>query len=449
MNSLRVRFLLVSAISIALALTAAGFIMIRLFEKNLERRVETELTNFVNQIAAELSFDKDGQLTPPKNLLDRRFDLAYSGLYWQIDDTTKEKQLRSRSLWDYALPLPDNPHGAGEIHRYFIDGPDDSTVIVEERELTVASPLGVRPIRISAGMDYKTITEARSEFALDMVPFLVVLGIFLLIGSAIQMTLGLKPLKNIQTGLNAVRDREKLRLDGDFPDEVRPLTQAINQLLDSQDETISRARKQAANLAHGLKTPLTVLTNDAKKIEAMGQTELAKELMDLARTMRSHVDYELARSRITPEQNQRKSDGCPHDIVFEIVKTLQRMPNGELIQWNVSVPKMSTVMVDPDDLRELLGNIIENALKWTNSMIAITGNATANRFTLIIEDDGAGLDPKLIDSIMLRGIRHDQKIPGTGIGLSLVQEICEVYSIDMTIENRQSNGLSVTLGFDA
>ena len=448
MNSLRVRFLLISALSVALALTAAGFIMIRLFEKNLERRVETELTNYVNQIAAELVFDQEGQLLPPKSLLDRRFELAYSGLYWQIDDLSKERQLRSRSLWDFALPLPDNPHGAGEVHRYFLDGPEESTVIVEERELVVATPHGVRSIRISAAMNYETITSARSQFTLDVIPYLFVLGIFLLLGSAVQMTLGFKPLKNVQSGLIAIRERKKLRLEGDFPTEIKPLTETINQLLASQGETIDRARKQAANLAHGLKTPLTVLTNDAKKLDALGETEMALELQSLANTMRMHVDYELARSRITPEQNQRKSDGSPSQTAAEIVNTLKRMPKGEDMQWNISVPDKITVTVDPDDLRELIGNIIENALKWASSKIDVTGTVEDTKLTLSIEDDGAGLEPKLIDSIMQRGIRHDQKMPGSGIGLSLVQEICAVYYIDLTIENRQSHGLCVTLEFE-
>ena len=105
-------------------------------------------------------------------------------------------------------------------------------------------------------------------------------------------------------------------------------------------------------------------------------------------------------------------------------------------------------MVDPDDLRELLGNIIENALKWTNSTIIINGEIKSDRFVLVIEDDGAGLAPKLIESIMQRGIRHDEKITGTGIGLSLVQEICDINNIEMTIENRQLHGLNVTLVFE-
>lgn len=448
MNSLRVRFLFISAISIALALTAAGFVMIRLFEKNLERRVEVELTNYVNQIAVELVFDKEGQLLAPENLLDRRFNLAYSGLYWQIDDLSKERQLRSRSLWDFALPLPDNPHGAGEVHRYFVDGPEESTVIVEERELVVATPHGVRSIRISAAMNYETITSARSQFTLDVIPYLFVLGIFLLLGSAVQLTLGFKPLKYVQSGLIAVRERRKLRLEGDFPAEIKPLTETINQLLASQGETIDRARKQAANLAHGLKTPLTVLTNDARKLESMGEVEMALELQSLANTMRMHVDYELARSRITPEQNQRKSDGNPFQIIAEIINTLRRMPKGEDIQWTISMPDNFSVTVDPDDLRELVGNIIENALKWAKSTIDVTGTRDGATLTLSIEDDGAGLEPKLIDSIMQRGIRHDQKTPGSGIGLSLVHEICAVYGIDLTIENRKSHGLCVTLEFE-
>ena len=448
MKSLRLQFLLISALSITLALAAAGFVMIKLFEKNLERRVEVELTTYINQIAAELSFDKDGQIISPTTLSDRRFTLAYSGLYWQIDDVNLQRQLRSRSLWDYALPLPADSHATGEIHRYFLPGPDGSSVIAEERQLIVATPKGARPVRISAAMDYKTITRARSQFTKDMLPYIVVLGIFLLLSSAIQLSLGLRPLKNVRDGLNAVRNRQQQRLDGDFPSEIKPLTQAINQLLDSQEETISRARKRAADLAHGLNTPLTVLTNDAAKLKARGEAEMAGELDDLARVMRSHVDYELARSRITPEQSHRNSDANPHQIIGEIVKTLQRTPKGESLKWTIDIPENVEVTVDPDDFRELLGNIVENAVKWTRTRVEITAAVKSSKVTLTIEDDGKGLEPKLIETIMLRGVRHDEKTQGTGIGLSLVREICKIYTIDLTIENRQTSGLRVTLVFD-
>ncbi len=447
MNSLRLRFLIVSALSIALVLTASGFVMIRLFEKSLERRVESELTNYVNQIASELAFAKDGYLLPPKFLSDRRFDLAYSGLYWQIDDETVSRQLRSRSLWDYALPLPADSHGAGEVHRYFLPGPDTNTVIVEERELIVATPKGSRPIRITAAMNYKTVTDARSRFAYDMLPYLVVLGAFLLLASAIQLTLGLRPLKNIREGLEAVRSRKKQRLDDNYPNEIKPLAQAINHLLDSQDETIDRARKRAADLAHGLNSPLTVLVNDAAKLKSRGETEIGEELNSLARAMRSHVDYELARSRITPEQGQRKSDGNPATVTGQIVKTLQRTPKGEILDWQIDIPAEVTVSVDPEDLRELIGNIIENALKWTDTMVAISGIVERGKLTLSIEDDGEGLDPRLIETTMQRGVRHDQQTPGTGIGLALVREICEINHIRLAIENRQSHGLCVTMIF--
>jgi len=448
LKSLRWRFLIISGLSIALVLTAAGFVMIKLFEKSLERRVEAELDTYVNQIAAELSFDKKGQLNPPKTLSDRRFTLAYSGLYWQIDDVTMKRQMRSRSLWDYALPLPTDAHVTGEIHRYILPGPDNSNVMVEERQLIVATPKGSRPVRISAAMDYKSVTQARSQFAYDMLPYLIILGAFLLLASTIQLTLGLRPLKNIRDGLNAVRNRQQRRLGEDFPVEIRPLTQAINHLLDSQDETISRARKRSADLAHGLNSPLTVLINDAEKLEARGESEIAGELKNLAKTMRSHIDYELARSRLTPEQNHRKSDGRPYEIAHEIVKTLVRTPKGEMLEWKIDIPESIKVTVDPDDLRELLGNITENALKWTQTIVDITGVSKAKELLLTIEDDGKGLDPRLIESILQRGIRHDQQIPGTGIGLSLVREICDIYNIGLTIENRQTSGLRVTLVFE-
>ena len=314
--------------------------------------------------------------------------------------------------------------------------------------MILTAPAGARPVRISAAMNYETITRARSQFTYDMMPYLIILGVFLLLSSAIQLALGLRPLKTVRDGLNAVRKRRQQRLEGDFPTEIKPLSEAINQLLDSQEETISRARKRAADLAHGLNSPLTVLTNDAAKLKAKGEREIAGELTDLAKTMRAHIDYELARSRITPEQSHRKSDAMPYPIAHEVVKTLQRTPKGELLKWNIDIPQGVKVTVDPDDLRELLGNIVENALKWTQTQIDITGVLNTDKITLIIEDDGKGLDPSLVETIMQRGIRHDQKTQGSGIGLSLVREICSIYNIGLTIENRQTRGLRVTLVFE-
>ncbi len=447
MNSLRVRLLLISTLSIGVVLAAASFAMVALFEKNVERRVEAELTNYVNQIAAELSFDKDGKLNPPKSLSDRRFSQAYSGLYWQIDDEQNKHRLRSRSLWDYALPLPDDSHGPGEVHRYFLPGPDGSTVIIEERELIVAAPNGVRPIRITAAMNYDTVKEARSEFALDIFPYILVLGFILLLTSFAQLVLGLRPLKRVRAGLDAVRNRQILRLPENFPVEINPLAQAVNQLLDAQEETITRARKRAADLAHGLNSPLTVLNNDAAKLMARGETEIANELILLSRNMRAHIDFELARSRITPEPAQRRNDGSPYLVAMQIIKILQRTPKGEKIHWQLSIPQNLFVSVDQEDLRELIGNILENALKWSQSFISVSGFHSADQLTISIEDDGDGLDPRLIETMLNRGVRHDQTAEGSGIGLSLVKEICEINNIKLTIENRQTSGLCVTLAF--
>ncbi len=448
MNSLRLRFLLISAVSIALVLAASGFVMIRLFEKNLERRVESELANYVNQIAAKLSFELGGQIAPPENLANNRFNVAYSGLYWQIDYVNNKQQLRSRSLWDYALVLPPDLNQTGEFHRYILTGPDNSKVIVQERGLIVATSKEGQPVRIAAAMDYNTITIARERFTSDMVPYLIALGFFLLLASAVQLTLGLRPLKKVQDGLNAVRNRQQRRLKGTFPREIEPLAQAVNHLLDTQDETLSRARTRATDLAHGLNTPLTVLNNDAAKLEAKGEAEIGRELAELADVMRTHIEYELARSRITPEQESRSEDGSPSSIVDGIVNTLMRTPKGEALEWNITVPGGTKVTVDPDDLRELLGNIIENAVKWAENTVNISGQLVGSIFVLIVEDDGHGLDPRLIETLMERGVRHDRKKPGTGIGMALVREICGIYDIDITIENRQSHGLSVKLNFE-
>lgn len=443
MKSIRPRFLLVSAVIIALALTATAFAFTYLFERGLMRQVDNELTNLVNQIAAELEFEADGSLKPPGGLSDRRFETAYGGLYWQIDDPEADDQLRSRSLWDFVLPLPEDTHEVGTIHRYYLPGPENGEVYAQERSLVVATPTGVRTIRISAAIDKAAMDSVKTQFAFDTVPYLAVLGLFLLAASALQLTLGLRPLTRVSEDLKELRVRPNKRLVGPYPKEIGHLVDAVNDLLDTQERTIEKSRARAGDLAHGLKTPLTVLANHADILRRDGNEEMACEISDLVQTMEAHVSHELARSRIAPGPEHRFSDGNPGETVSDIARTLSRTPSGESIAWELDVPAGTLVKVDPNDLRELIGNIMENAVKWAAGKVSVRGVVKTGFIELRIEDDGPGIATEQIEQMMDRGKRFDEKTPGTGLGLAIVQDIADAYRLPINIQNRQTRGLCV------
>jgi signal transduction histidine kinase len=219
---------------------------------------------------------------------------------------------------------------------------------------------------------------------------------------------------------------------------------AVDRLLDVQAQSLAKARARAGDLAHGLKTPLTVLANDALTLRQKGESEIADEIERLVILMRGHVDAELARSRIVIDAEMRQSDADIVKIVGQVVRTLKRTPAGETLDWRISVEESSVeVPVDPHDLRELIGNILENAVKWASATVVV---AWSDR-RLTVADDGPGVPPDRIRQMTERGVRLDTDVPGSGFGLSIVKEICSVYGLELSIENCQGSGLQVTVGF--
>jgi signal transduction histidine kinase len=287
------------------------------------------------------------------------------------------------------------------------------------------------------------LQDASRRFGLDILPYLAGLTVFLIGASLFQVFFGLKPLTALTSGLDRIRERRGGRLENVLPKEFEPVEAAVNRLLDAQAEALENARARAGDLAHGLKTPLTILSNDALTLRDMGETEIAEEIERLVHQMRAQVEGELAKSRIVANANMRKSDADMATIVAQVVRTLQRTPEGEALEWKVEIKEPAEVPLDPHDLRELVGNIVENAAKWARQEIVITWKDKC----LAVTDDGPGVDPEKIRRITERGVRLDSKVPGTGLGLNIVLEICTVYGLNLGIENRQTSGLLVTIGF--
>ncbi|RKE83990.1 HAMP domain-containing sensor histidine kinase [Rhizobium sp. AG855] len=446
-QSIRTRFVLVSLFSVTAALSLAAFVFVELFTRSIEHRLDQELTDHLNNIAGQIEFAPDATVRLPDRPTDIRFSTPYGGLYWQMTDDKRGTQLRSPSLWDYTLSLPDDPQETGTVHRYDLPGPDGETLLVQERKVIAKAPDGERPLRLAVAIDTATVTEARQAFVADIIPYLLALAAFLVAASLAQLTFGLKPLSAIGDGLERIRARKATRLTGPLPGELKPMVDAMNRLLDDQDALIARARARSADLAHGLKTPLTVLANDAETLKERGETEIGAELAHLAGVMRNHVDRELARSRIAATASLRSADADLGTCVAMIVRTLKRTPDGERLAWTIDVPDALNLSVDPSDLQELIGNITENAVKWARSRIDIQASASPAGVTLIVADDGPGVGEADLKRMTERGVRLDTRIAGTGIGLSIVSDIAEVYGIDVKIENGDISGLRVTLRF--
>ncbi len=439
-RSLRLRLLLAAAISVGLALVLAGFGLVALFDRHVERRVNAELRTFVTQIAGAIDFGADGQPRLSRALADPRFERPYGGLYWQIEGDDRPV-LRSRSLWDYVLQLPAPVGESGRPQRYQLIGPQGKLLHAYERRIVFPATSGDRTFRIVVAVDQHELDNARDEFVEDIAPALIILALILVAAAWVQVNVGLKPLEAVRQGVAAIRSQRARRLEPDFPDEIMPLVNEVNELLDAQDRTVERARMRAADLAHGLKTPLTVLANDAEKLRRKGEGDMAREIEDLVRAMQRHVDHELARVRVAAHSRRQVASADLGKVLRGIVETVRRTPQGEKLSWEVSGAETAAmVAVDAHDLAEMLGNLVDNAAKWATGHIAIRIGRDGSMAVATIRDDGPGVPAAALEALGRRGLRLDEGVAGTGLGLAIVRELLDAYGGSLTLANRAGGG---------
>jgi len=471
-RSLRFRLLLAATLSIGLALLAAGVGLTALFERHVERRVAAQLDNTLGLILGHVETASDGRIRFDLPLADPRFQTPLSGLYWQLQDEVRPTLLRSRSLWDAVLDLPADVLPDGTLHRHVLAGPAGQALMVLERAVIYRAGSEDRRLRVAVGLDRREIVQARVAFAADMLPYLVLLGTVLVLAAWVQVRIGLAPLDAVRLGVRAIRAAEIRRLPADYPDEVRPLAEEVNTLLDAQDQAIERARAWTADLAHGLKTLLVVLAADAERLRAAGHLELAEDLDSLAQTMRRRVDRELIRARVRarsgalvaggpgagpganvdPGPESARSRGpvaVGADLAVtlgRVIRALERTPKGSLLDWELDCPAAAPVTMPPEDLTELLGNVLENACNWAAGRVGIrVVSGTGARVLVRIEDDGPGVPDEWLKELGSRGLRLDERTQGSGLGLAIAQDICDAYGARIAFGRAALGGFAVSL----
>ena len=443
-RSLRLRLLLAAAVSVTLALIVAGVGLVALFDRHVERRVNGELHNFANQIAGAIEFAADGTPHLARSLADPRFGHPYGGLYWQVV-AGAGPALRSRSLWDVVLDLPAPTGVIGQPQLYILAGPEGRALHAYERRILFVRGGSERLLRIVVAIEQQELDAARNEFAEDIVPALFLLALVLTLAAWVQVNVGLKPLEAIRQGVIAIRTRRARRLETDFPDEIMPLVQEVNDLLDVQDQAVERARMRAADLAHGLKTPLTVLAHDAEKLRRRGETEMASEIEGSVRRMQRHVDHELARVRVAANSRRQEARADLAKAMQGIVATLKRAPHGEKLAWDLRLEPVGAVAIDAHDLAEILGNLADNAAKWAASAVHIGVRAEGAAAVTVIRDDGPGVPEAAFEALGRRGLRLDERVAGSGLGLAIVRELLDAYGGALKLENVPGGGFAAEL----
>jgi signal transduction histidine kinase len=439
-RSLRLRLWIGAIVSISIALTVAGFGLVTLFERHVERRIGAELRLQLNQLAAAITIAADGSVTLSTEPTDPRFAQPLSGLYWQID-SAQPGLLRSRSLWDEVIALPADPLEPSGIHAHVLAGPAHQQLLVRERRLhlqTTAQPL---QLRLAVGLDRAELTAARAEFAADMQPYLGVIVAVLLLATLVHIHTGLAPLETVRRGIGAIRSGQAPRLADSYPAEVMPLVNEVNALLVARALAIERARAWTADLAHGLKTPLTALAADAQRLREQGHAALADDLEHLAAAMRRRVDRELIRARVRTGTEQHQARVDIGAAVTRLLRVVQRTPDGERIHWHIDIPAEIWAALMPDDLLELAGNLLENAAKWARSRVWVTVTRHDTWLDFSVSDDGHGVAVAHLTELGERGRRLDQNTEGSGLGLAIVRDIVDAYGGTLTFDVAAAGGL--------
>jgi len=407
------------AIAITLALLLSIWILAILFGRHVEHVAAEDLADRLGHLASLVQRGADGGPMIERPPRDAFYQRPYSGDYWQVE--MGGEVLRSRSLWDYDLPLPE-PDGGTTIWQGNLPGPAGETLLVLERRLLKVTPAGEVPLRIAVATDRADLDRARRHFLADLLPFTVLLAAALIIGGMAAVAAGLRPLSSLSARVRMLNAADARRIGSDVPAEVLPLAREIDSLLDAREAELERARLRAGDLAHGLKTPLQALLGEAAHLRGEGSEQGAAGIEEIVWTMQAHVNRELARARRAAESGTGCSDLVA--VARSVVAVLQRTPRGHEIAFAIEAPPGLIVRLDRSELTELLGALAENAARHARSRVVISANRASGRIVSRISDDGPGVPDAMLEILARRGVRLDERPDSTGMGLAIAFDIC-------------------------
>jgi signal transduction histidine kinase len=312
--------------------------------------------------------------------------------------------------------------------------------------LLIASVLGSSGLlAITHLVSVMLVRKYRVQLHLGSGTLLLVFSVVCVIAAISQIQSGLGPFDKLREHLAAVREGRAPRLNGVYPSEVQPLVNDLNAFLDHREEIVRRAVAKAGDLAHGLKTPLAVLTQEADRVAAEGQSELAEMLLAQVERMKRQVDYHLAHARAAAS-GATAGARCELLVAAEgLARTLRRLHAGRGVEIELHVSPEHVVRAEREDVDEMLGNLLDNACKWARTRVTLTSSDGEGIVTMRVEDDGPGLDPALYDRVLQRGVRIDQAAPGSGLGLAIVRDLAELYGGTVTLDRAAGGGLAATL----
>ena len=436
-DSLRLRLILASSVWIAAALILAGSLLVALFRAQIERRFDLQIYDHMEELVAASEPIPGGGLKLTWRPADARFARPLSGWYWQIASEGKTLH-QSRSL--RQDPFPATPPGIGHVPVY-VERKDAQGMSVRAIVQDVTFPDTEPAFTFLVAGPRHDIDADVSSFTTQLAAMLAMLAVVLITAVVLQVAYGLKPLARVRSSLADIRAGRAARLPKEFPQEIRPMVNDFNALLDHRETMIERARAQAGDLAHALKTPLTVLRNEARTMRGKRGRLVSDYLEQIGAVIARH----LSRARAAGARQLPGSTAELRTVLEDLRYSMERLYGDKTITVRLKGGRAMLFAGDSHDLEEMLGNLLDNACKWAKSTVIVSAHYTRGRLRMTIEDDGPGLLDKQRKAALKRGGRLDESMPGSGLGLTIVQELAALYGGKLTLGRSDLGGLAARL----
>jgi signal transduction histidine kinase len=451
LNSLALRLFLSATTWTVVILVVTGVVLSSIYRTAVERAFDRRLGVYLRSLVADVATPEENGGKFPQSLGEPLFDLPLSGWYWQVTrlDAPTPDVRSSRSLWDATLPHLASlgiTSASGGARSGYAEGPERQELRIVERTIDVGED--GRYLVAVAG-DAAEIEDEIYGFDSALLITFAVLAVVLLLTTTFQVRFGLAPLKRISQGLAAIRTGKTERLEGAFPEEIAPLARETNALLDANREIVARARTHVGNLAHALKTPISVIINEAS---SHGSDAFALKVREQTEIMRDQVARHLERARLAARIAVIGTVTDVRGVVTALVRTMEKIHHHRAIAIDIDAPDGVRFRGEQQDLEEMVGNLVDNACKWAQSRVAVEvfaenrdGKDPSRTVRILVDDDGPGLSPQQREQVARRGRRLDETKPGSGLGLSIVVELATLYGGAVTLGTAPIGGLRADL----
>lgn len=436
-NSLSFRIIAFSATWVVITLVFTGFLLIYFYNDHVSQHYDEHVAMHLEELREAIKYDADGKFKLDFTPSDPRYLEFESGWYWEVKQAGKTLS-RSESLGDRVLNIT-GLQPSMVLNVYEVYGPVNDKLRLHVVEFQPDPKRA--PVILLSSAPMTGIKDDVRNYSNHIIGSFILLGIGMLLAVVAQVRVALAPFKAISTGISDIREGRASKLSHVQLEDVQPLVDELNNLLDHNAVLLKRARNQLGDLAHAVKNPLTVLKNEARHMGPEQKLLVIQQINDITR----NVDHYLTRARAYGTEKVLGSRSDVNAVVNDLVYAMQRIHQEKDLKIDTHLPKECWFRGEAQDLEQMVGNLMDNACKWAESEVVIRAKPNRYELVIVVEDDGPGVPGEQIEAVMRRGNRLDESKPGHGQGLAIVKDIADLYGGSLTLGNRERGGLRAEL----